>query len=116
MSISAGFCDLRQVIERRGTRAEARMIIDAVAREVDAALKRAERERDELKAHPPVMLDTEREAALHTRLSRARGLLERFDFASTRWETFVYHEKTEGDPEKLADDIRAFLTDEEGEP
>lgn len=53
MSTSAGFCDLRQVVQRRGTRAEARLIIDKLEKTVAEHLKRAEgtveRLREELK-------------------------------------------------------------------
>lgn len=47
MSISAGFCDLRQVVQRRGTRAEARAIIEDLAETVYAEIEKARSESEQ---------------------------------------------------------------------
>ncbi len=93
MSASAGFCDLRQVVQRRGTRAEARAIIDELEKTVAESLKRAEGERDAIAAEYGDVRrgyisdeaqwelnwrkQCERAAALTSRLERVRGTIEK---------------------------------------
>ncbi len=126
MSISAGFCDLRQVIQRRGTRAEARAIIEKLAKTVDESLKRAEGERDALDeimscGHPKRMVHQEPEGTCWClgceAESRARENTSRLERATEKLDVILANAPL---VELMLEDgsvttVKAFLADGSGE-